>query len=152
MKTMFWNPQRFHLHYVSISYPCRVFHQSGFLCTGFLQLVVILTPLVFPAQIFSDSILFFKKPGFLQLVVPLTPLVFPDERKSDSVSDSKKKSFYNADNYCLTGFPSIIFWLYFLTCFAPPLLGCRNQKWGDNCCETVSAIRKQSTLCNQCEE
>ena len=48
MKTMSYSLHLFRLYLILISCLGRVFHQSGFLCIGFLQLVIILIPLVFP--------------------------------------------------------------------------------------------------------
>ena len=64
MKTMFYNLRLFRLHLILISCLGRVFHQSGFLYTGFLQLIVILTPLVFPDWVNSFCNILIQIKGF----------------------------------------------------------------------------------------
>ena len=97
---------------------CRVYYQSGFLCAGFLQLVVIQTPLVFPGWVLFLSISSWNIKGFLQMAVTLTPLVFPDWILFNPILHKKIRGFYSWQSYWLHCFSSLksnlIILLFFL--------------------------------------
>lgn len=131
MKTMFCSLHLFRLHLIPNSYYCRVFHQFGFLCPGFLQMVVILTPLVFPDRIEIDSIFFFKTKGFYGWLSPRHHWF------SLLRLNSTKRFLQMETNIVPLVFPLIyISTIIYVLCASPN--GLPQSRVGENCCEVVS--------------
>ena len=144
MRMIFYSLQKSKI-YLWLNNPyCRVFHQYGFLCTGFLQLVAISAPLVFPDWIFVASNWNLAIKGFyswqlfwlhwFSLYESILILIWIKSFYSWVLS--KPHWFFPLENY----FSFSFFFTGYSNYLASPLIGCRNERCGDNCCRVTFYI------------